>query len=71
MSVLDVAQEAVSADAETALAVSAANVDVRFGSGDTAVAALKGVSVDIPDGAFVTMLGPSDCGKVHPAARNC
>ncbi len=63
MSVVDVAQEAVSADAETALAVSAANVDVRFGSGDTAVTALKGVSVEIPDGAFVTMLGPSGCGK--------
>ena len=28
-----------------------------------AVAALSGVSVDIPEGSLVTMLGPSGCGK--------
>lgn len=63
MAVMDIAEEPVSASAETALAVSIDNIDVRFGSGDAAVTALKGVTVDIPDGAFVTMLGPSGCGK--------
>lgn len=63
MAVLDIAEDTVSASAETALAVSIDNIDVRFGSGDAAVTALNGVSVDIADGAFVTMLGPSGCGK--------
>src|SRR5918997_5292805 len=35
------------------------NVVKRFG----AVTALKGVSLDIPSGAFVCFLGPSGCGK--------
>lgn len=42
-------------------AVSFRDVGVAFGSG--AVTALRSVSVDIPDGAFVTLLGPSGCGK--------
>lgn len=63
MAVLDIEKDAASAPAEAALAVSIDNIDVRFGSGESAVTALKGVSVDISDGAFVTMLGPSGCGK--------
>ncbi len=63
MAVLDVAEDTVSAKAETAPAVSVDDIDVRFGSGDAGVTALKGVTVDIAEGALVTMLGPSGCGK--------
>ncbi|PHP27736.1 ABC transporter ATP-binding protein [Limimaricola cinnabarinus] len=42
-------------------AIRVENVDVTFGEGT--VVALKDVSVDIPQGAFVTILGPSGCGK--------
>lgn len=35
----------------------------RFGSGDAAAWAVDGVDMDIPKGAFVTLLGPSGCGK--------
>ena len=63
MAVADIADKVASADAEAALAISVDNIDVCFGSGDSMVTALKGVSVDIAEGAFVTMLGPSGCGK--------
>jgi len=53
---------AAAAPAATA-AIRVENVDVRFGEGPGSVVALSGVSVDIPDGAFVTILGPSGCGK--------
>ena len=46
-----------------AAAVSVADVDVTFGSGENTVTALSGVSVDFPEGSLVTMLGPSGCGK--------
>lgn len=34
-----------------------------FGLGDGAAWAVDGVDMDIPQGAFVTLLGPSGCGK--------
>ncbi|MGR3590994.1 MAG: ABC transporter ATP-binding protein [Limimaricola soesokkakensis] len=42
-------------------AIRVENVDVTFAEGT--VVALKDVSVEIPQGAFVTILGPSGCGK--------
>ena len=44
-------------------AVSIRNVSVRFGDKGNQFTALSDVSVEIPEGAFVTMLGPSGCGK--------
>lgn len=40
-------------------------IDVRrtFGRGDGAVRALRGVSVDLPRGGFVAVMGPSGSGK--------
>ena len=42
-------------------AIRVENVDVTFNEGR--VVALRDVSVEIPQGAFVTILGPSGCGK--------
>ncbi len=44
-------------------AVALDRVEKTYGSGATAVKALKGVSFDIADNEFFTLLGPSGCGK--------
>ncbi len=39
-------------------------VGVTYGAGTTErVAALAGIDLDVPDGAFVSLVGPSGCGK--------
>jgi putative ABC transport system ATP-binding protein len=43
--------------------VSAARVTRRYGEGDAAVDALRGVSLDFPGGAFTAIMGPSGSGK--------
>jgi putative ABC transport system ATP-binding protein len=44
-------------------AVSCRGVEKVFGSGDTAVAALRAVDLDIEPGAMTLLVGPSGCGK--------
>jgi len=46
-----------------ASAVSAVAVTRRYGEGETAVHALRGVSLDVPAGQFTAVMGPSGSGK--------
>jgi len=43
--------------------ISARNLDLTFQTNDGPVHALKGVSLDIGKGDFVSFIGPSGCGK--------
>jgi putative ABC transport system ATP-binding protein len=43
--------------------VSAQDVTRRYGEGDAAVDALRGVSLEFPPGAFAAIMGPSGSGK--------
>ncbi len=43
--------------------VVARDVTRRYGDGDTAVDALRGVSVDVPPGKLTAVMGPSGSGK--------
>ncbi len=45
------------------IAVSADDVTRRYGSGEAAVDALRGVTIDIPRGQFAAIMGPSGSGK--------
>ena len=45
-------------------AIAVANVDVTYGVGGAEpVKALSGINLEVPDGAFVSLVGPSGCGK--------
>ncbi len=60
----DHAEDTATAPAAPSTAVvSARGVTRRFGSGDTAVDALRGVDVDLDRGQFVAIMGPSGSGK--------
>jgi putative ABC transport system ATP-binding protein len=47
----------------TALAARTEELTKTYGSGDAAVTALAGVSVEIPAGSFTSVMGPSGSGK--------
>jgi NitT/TauT family transport system ATP-binding protein len=53
----------VAAPDVTRALVAIRGVSQRFGSDGAAVAALEGVSLDVPDGQFAALVGPSGCGK--------
>jgi putative ABC transport system ATP-binding protein len=50
-------------DRSTGAVVSAENLTRRYGSGETAVEALRGVSVDVATGKLTAVMGPSGSGK--------
>ena len=47
----------------TVSAVAAADLHRRYGDGDAAVDALRGVTLDVPAGRFIAVMGPSGSGK--------
>jgi putative ABC transport system ATP-binding protein len=58
------AQPAATADAPaTGYVLSASDLTRRYGEGDTAVDALRGVSLDVPKGQLTAVMGPSGSGK--------
>jgi putative ABC transport system ATP-binding protein len=54
--------EAVAAPAES-VAARATNLSKIYGSGDVRVVALDEISVDVPTGKFIAVMGPSGSGK--------
>ena len=57
------AAQAASAPVKGA-AIAISKVDVTYGvGGPEPVQALSGIDLDVPDGAFVSLVGPSGCGK--------
>jgi putative ABC transport system ATP-binding protein len=51
------------APANAGVAVAAHNVTRRYGDGDSAVEAVRGVSLEVPAGQFTAIMGPSGSGK--------
>jgi putative ABC transport system ATP-binding protein len=49
--------------AETPPAVAADEIHRRYGEGESAVDALRGVSLEVPAGQFTAVMGPSGSGK--------
>src|SRR5438034_1818334 len=50
-------------DPSTGFVLSASELTRRYGEGDTAVDALRGVSLDVPKGQLTAVMGPSGSGK--------
>jgi putative ABC transport system ATP-binding protein len=59
----DTALVAPIAPAGAGAAVAAYNLTRRYGDGDSAVDAVRGVSLEVPAGQFTAIMGPSGSGK--------
>ena len=59
----DSALLAPSPPAEAAVAVAGLNLTRRYGDGDSAVEAVRGVSREVPAGEFTAIMGPSGSGN--------
>src|SRR6185295_3826579 len=61
---VSIAAEQVRPASRAGAAISIAKVEVTYGIGGAEpVTALSGIDLEIPDGAFVSLVGPSGCGK--------
>jgi putative ABC transport system ATP-binding protein len=58
-----VIQPAPATTSDTGIVVSARDLTRRYGEGDTAVDALRGVSLDVRKGELLAVMGPSGSGK--------
>ena len=54
---------AATQEPSTSPVLSAKDLTRRYGEGDTAVDALRGVSLDVPKGQLTAVMGPSGSGK--------
>ena len=57
------AQSAAVDSPSTGFVLSASDLTRRYGEGDTAVDALRGVSLEVPKGQLTAVMGPSGSGK--------
>ena len=57
------AADAATGQSQTGPVVSAQDLTRRYGEGETAVDALRGVSLDVPKGQLTAVMGPSGSGK--------
>jgi putative ABC transport system ATP-binding protein len=55
--------QTLEAPSTTTTAVGAVGVTRRYGSGEAAVDALRGITIDVPRGQFAAIMGPSGSGK--------
>jgi putative ABC transport system ATP-binding protein len=58
-----VVQEGIPAPAQQGTVVAARELTRRYGEGDTAVDALRGIDLDVAAGELVAVMGPSGSGK--------
>ncbi len=63
MSTGAVKKSAINTAARDGIAVHAVDITRRYGESDTAVDALRGVSLDVPTGRLTAIMGPSGSGK--------
>jgi putative ABC transport system ATP-binding protein len=56
-------QQPIDVPADEPVAVSATDLTRRYGEGDTAVDALRGVSLDVAESRLTAIMGPSGSGK--------
>jgi putative ABC transport system ATP-binding protein len=59
----DALSQPLAVPAAEPIAVSATDLTCRYGEADTAVDALRGVSLDVADGRLTAIMGPSGSGK--------
>ena len=63
LAVLEPVEDAAGARSGSPAVVAARDVTRRYGEGESAVDALRGVSLDLPHGQFTAVMGPSGSGK--------
>ena len=63
MSLIEARPLALDESTPTPPAVAAADVTRRYGTGDATVDALRGVSLEVPAGQYLAVMGPSGSGK--------
>jgi len=48
---------------KSSAALAVEGIGKRFGSGESAVVAIAGITLDVKQGELISIIGPSGCGK--------